>query len=31
MEKLHHEEVLEAGKNLAPKMTALIKGVLRRL
>lgn len=26
-----HEEVLEAGKNLAPKLTTLIRGVLRRL
>jgi purine-nucleoside phosphorylase len=26
-----HEEVLEAGKNLAPKLTALVRGVLRRL
>jgi purine-nucleoside phosphorylase len=26
-----HEEVLEAGKTLAPKLTTLIRGVLRRL
>ncbi|NJD60682.1 MAG: purine-nucleoside phosphorylase [Anaerolineae bacterium] len=26
-----HEEVLQAGETLAPKLTALIKGVLRRL
>jgi len=26
-----HEEVLEAGKVIAPKLTALLKGVLRRL
>jgi purine-nucleoside phosphorylase len=26
-----HEEVLEAGKIIAPKLTALLKGVLRRL
>jgi purine-nucleoside phosphorylase len=26
-----HEEVLEAGKKLAPKLTTLIRGVLRRL
>lgn len=26
-----HEEVLEAGKTLAPKLTALIKGVLREI
>jgi len=26
-----HEEVLEAGKSLAPKLTTLIRGVLRRL
>jgi purine-nucleoside phosphorylase len=26
-----HEEVLQAGETLAPKLTTLIKGVLRRL
>lgn len=27
----NHDEVLEAGKTIAPKLTALIRGVLRRL
>jgi purine-nucleoside phosphorylase len=26
-----HEEVLEAGKTIAPKLSALIKGVLRQI
>jgi purine-nucleoside phosphorylase len=26
-----HEEVLEAGKRLVPKLAALVRGVLRRL
>jgi purine-nucleoside phosphorylase len=30
-EKLQHEEVLAAGRSAAPRMTALLRGVVQRL